>query len=210
MNKRNAAETKARILSTAEKIFSEVGFDSARVDDIAKEAGVNKALIYYYFESKNQILDMLFSALIDEIKQVLIQKTVAGTPEIQDNIINGDYRPLIEAFMDFMSRKRKIIKIVIGESVKASTKLSMVMKVGTLIIDGEIESIRKAYESKGLHFSVNKQEFLVTEFFTGFMPLISYALYGDEWQKIYHISEKDLREQFYQSFKKTHLAAHCK
>jgi TetR/AcrR family transcriptional regulator len=205
MNKRNAAETKARILSVAEKIFSEVGFDSARVDDIAKEAGVNKALIYYYFESKDQILDTLFAALIDEVKQVLI-KTVEDTPDI----MQGDYRPFVNAYMDFMSSKKKIIKVAIGESVKASSNLSMVMKVGGLLIDAEVESIRKAYESQGLLFAMNKQELMVMEFFTGFMPLISYALYGDEWEKIYNITKEDLREQFYQSFKKTHLAGHCR
>jgi TetR/AcrR family transcriptional regulator len=203
MNRRDAIETKARILSTAEKIFSEVGFDGARVDDIAKEAGVNKALIYYYFESKDEILDTLFTALIDDVKQVLI-KTVEDTT----GIIRENYRPLFDAYMDFMSRKRKIIKVAIGESVKASSQLSMVMKVGSLLINAEVESIRKVYESKGLHFPANKQELLVTEFFTGFMPLISFALYADEWEKIYNISEKDFREQFYQSFKKTHLASH--
>ena len=66
MNKRDAAETKARILSAAEILFSEVGFDKARVDDIAKEAGVNKALIYYYFESKDEILETLFSSLVED------------------------------------------------------------------------------------------------------------------------------------------------
>jgi hypothetical protein len=84
----------------------------------------------------------------------------------------------------------------------------MIMKVGGLLINAEVKSIRKAYENKGLHFAMNEQELLVMEFFTGFMPLISYALYRDEWEKFYSISKEDLREQFSQSFKKTHLAAH--
>lgn len=73
MNKRDPVETKARILSTAERLFSEVGFDKARVDDIAKEAGVNKALIYYYFESKDEILETLFSSLVEDAKRMLVE-----------------------------------------------------------------------------------------------------------------------------------------
>jgi TetR/AcrR family transcriptional regulator len=204
MQMRDAPKTRARILRMAESLFSERGFDGTRVDDIAKEAGVNKALIYYYFKSKDEILETLFVALLEEVKQVLI-KTVEGTLDIAkgDNL-----RQLFEAYMDFMSSKRKIIKVAIGESVKTSSNLSMIMKVGGLLINAEVKSIRKAYENKGLHFAMNEQELLVMEFFTGFMPLISYALYRDEWEKFYSISKEDLREQFSQSFKKTHLAAH--
>ena len=49
MEKKDVVGSKERILAASEQIFAEVGFDGARVDDIALKAGVNKALIYYYF-----------------------------------------------------------------------------------------------------------------------------------------------------------------
>ncbi|PAV12944.1 TetR family transcriptional regulator [Methanosarcina spelaei] len=204
MNKRDAEETKTRILSVAEEIFSEVGFDGARVDDIAKKACVNKALIYYYFKSKEEILDTLFTSLVEDVKGILI-KSVEGYPDIRRE---DGYRELFDAYINFIIKKRKIIKVAIAESAKSSSNISIVMKVGNLIIDAEIENIRKAYETKGLNFPADKQELLVTEFFTGLMPLFSYALYKDEWERFYNISEEELREKFYQSFKKVHLAAH--
>ena len=45
-------ETRAAILEAAARIFSESGLDGARTDAIAAAAGVNKALLYYYFKSK--------------------------------------------------------------------------------------------------------------------------------------------------------------
>jgi TetR/AcrR family transcriptional regulator len=45
-------KARERILKAAKEIFSEKGFDGARMDPIAQTAGVNKALIYYYFKSK--------------------------------------------------------------------------------------------------------------------------------------------------------------
>lgn len=51
------------ILHAAERIFSAKGLEGARTDAIAKAAGVNKALLYYYFKSKND----LFLAVTEEV-----------------------------------------------------------------------------------------------------------------------------------------------
>jgi TetR/AcrR family transcriptional regulator len=45
--------TRARILSAARKEFARSGFAGARIDTIARQAGVRKSLIFYYFESKD-------------------------------------------------------------------------------------------------------------------------------------------------------------
>lgn len=54
-NTRNTIETKRKILNAAKKEFMYHGFDGARVDEIAARAQVNKQLIYYYFESKDNL-----------------------------------------------------------------------------------------------------------------------------------------------------------
>jgi TetR/AcrR family transcriptional regulator len=48
----NSAETREAILEAAERIFGDEGLAGARMDAIAAAAGVNKALLYYYFGSK--------------------------------------------------------------------------------------------------------------------------------------------------------------
>ncbi len=45
------------LLSAAERIFAEVGLEGARTDAIAAAAGVNKALLYYYFKSKEDLYE---------------------------------------------------------------------------------------------------------------------------------------------------------
>jgi TetR/AcrR family transcriptional regulator len=204
MSKRNSVESKARILSTAEEIFSEVGFDKARVDDIASEAGVNKALIYYYFKSKDEILEVLFSGLVEDARRMLV-KCMEGMPDV----IGGDnYKNLFDAYINFVIEKRKILKVAVAESVKSSSGISVVMELGNLIINAEIDSIRKAYEAKGLHFPNDKKEMLVMEFFSGLMPFLCFALFKDQWESYYQMSEKELCDNFYKVFMKTHLAAH--
>lgn len=63
MNQSQESETHFKILQAAKEEFSRLGFNGARVDQIAKKANVNKALIYYYYKSK----DDLYEAVIDSI-----------------------------------------------------------------------------------------------------------------------------------------------
>src|SRR5258705_7359994 len=48
------------IMEAAEKLFSEKGFDGTSVRDIAEEAGVNLAMISYYFGSKEKLMEAIF------------------------------------------------------------------------------------------------------------------------------------------------------
>ena len=59
---RRAAETKAAILRAAADIFARAGLAGARTDAIAQAAQVNKALLYYYFKSK----DALYAAVLED------------------------------------------------------------------------------------------------------------------------------------------------
>ncbi|RQD75030.1 MAG: TetR/AcrR family transcriptional regulator, partial [Candidatus Syntrophonatronum acetioxidans] len=66
--KRNTRQdTKIRILEAAEKVFSEKGFDGSRVDEIARRAKVNKALLYYYFSSKKNLFEVLIKENLEEL-----------------------------------------------------------------------------------------------------------------------------------------------
>jgi len=58
-----SAETRARILDAAVQEFSANGLAGARMDQIASVAGVNKALLYYHFDSK----DNLYGAALEMI-----------------------------------------------------------------------------------------------------------------------------------------------
>jgi len=52
--------TEEQILQAATKIFTEKGFAAARMDEIAKEAGINRALLHYYFRSKDKMFEIIF------------------------------------------------------------------------------------------------------------------------------------------------------
>lgn len=70
--KRNNERPK-QILSAAVELFRDRGFEATRLEDVADKAGVSKATIYLYFESKED----LFFALIREKVVPMLEQTIA-------------------------------------------------------------------------------------------------------------------------------------
>src|SRR6266550_6112763 len=68
-------ESRASILQAAVREFAREGVAGARTDAIVRSAGVNKALLYYYFKDKealyNAVLDQVFGGLLAAIEEVL-------------------------------------------------------------------------------------------------------------------------------------------
>ena len=58
--KQKDKSTEEAILQVARKAFTQKGLSGARMQDIANEAGINKALVHYYFESKEKLFQLVF------------------------------------------------------------------------------------------------------------------------------------------------------
>jgi len=65
----DAVETRLAILKAAEQIYAEYGLAGARTDAIALAAGVNKALLYYYFKSKEDLYQAVVGSQLREFGQ---------------------------------------------------------------------------------------------------------------------------------------------
>jgi TetR/AcrR family transcriptional regulator len=79
---RDAETAREALLDAAQEIFARDGFSGARVDDIARQAGYNKALIFHYFDDKLG----LYRALMLRTKQHLFRRS----EEAFDRIFAGD------------------------------------------------------------------------------------------------------------------------
>ncbi|MES1226372.1 MAG: helix-turn-helix domain-containing protein, partial [Bacteroidota bacterium] len=54
------ATTEDKILEAARKVFIKKGMAGARMQEIADEAGINKAMLHYYFRNKEMLFDVIF------------------------------------------------------------------------------------------------------------------------------------------------------
>ena len=64
---KKSSTTESLILHAAERIFFLRGFDGARMQEIADEASINKALLHYYFRSKERLFDAVFEAAVSRL-----------------------------------------------------------------------------------------------------------------------------------------------
>ncbi len=98
--------TENQILIAAREVFIAKGIDGARMQEIADRAGINKALLHYYFRSKDKLFDAVFSEiavnLFPAMKQVLeaelgIKEKVTFFVKIYLKTLNEN--PFIPAFV---------------------------------------------------------------------------------------------------------------
>jgi len=88
--------TEEKILAAAKTIFIEKGMDGARMQDIADKAGINKALLHYYFKNKEKLFEVIFK----EGAEKLFSKI--------NSILNSDF-PLFEKIRLFSTEYAEII-----------------------------------------------------------------------------------------------------
>jgi len=73
-------ETRATILAAAEQVFAKAGLAGARIDAIAAAAGVNKALLYYYFKSKGGLYEAVMEDHFSEFNRQALALLAAPGP----------------------------------------------------------------------------------------------------------------------------------
>ncbi|HEV2963178.1 MAG TPA: TetR/AcrR family transcriptional regulator [Candidatus Angelobacter sp.] len=79
-------KTRAAILKAALEEFAHEGVTGARTDEIARSAGVNKALLYYYFKDKeglySAVLEQVFSGLYSRVNAVLDREDLGSREKV--------------------------------------------------------------------------------------------------------------------------------
>lgn len=95
---RRGKDTQAKILDAAEEAFAEVGFEGARLHEIAERAGVTKAMVHYYFDSK----DKLYQAVLDRVLFELIKLVQDVTSSGGNRIEQLD--AFIQKFFDYVGQ----------------------------------------------------------------------------------------------------------
>lgn len=200
--KRDGQATKQKILKVAEELFAEKGFDATSVDSIARTAGVNKALIYYYFKSKNDLVSALFISIIQELgvhlrAPAVVSRTQSGEIDLRDKI---------KQEILFLDGRRKILSVLLMEALKQGRREGFLFKCAEMVISHEAEVYQASLAAKKAALS-DPQAFQVFEFFTGFMPLLAFVVFREKWCRHFKSDPETLLSLFLDSFQMTHLAA---
>jgi AcrR family transcriptional regulator len=79
-NDAKARSTVSRILQAAREEFAAYGFEGGRVDRLADRAGVNKAMIYYHFTSKDNLYREIIGRFFDTVATQLRREVAQDRP----------------------------------------------------------------------------------------------------------------------------------
>lgn len=91
-------ETETRILDAGEVVFARLGFAGSSTQEIAAAAGVTKAMIHYYFDSKERLYRAVLDRILFELIRLVQEVTVAEEGRVQR------LENFIFLFVDFVAR----------------------------------------------------------------------------------------------------------
>lgn len=90
-------QTEQKIVEAARKLFMQKGMGATRMQEIADEAGINKALLHYYFRSKQKLFEHTFKEAFGQLRpklQVLLEADLTREERITNFV--GEYLNLIQ------------------------------------------------------------------------------------------------------------------
>ncbi|HVZ83639.1 MAG TPA: TetR/AcrR family transcriptional regulator [Terracidiphilus sp.] len=123
-----AAESRSRILEAALSEFSANGLSGARTDRIAQAAGVNKALLYYYFESKENLylaaLEMIAAKIRDRTLAVFLRECSPGERVLRSALEHFDRILTQHEFQGLM--QQEMMRMHKGENTALPTLVQRV------------------------------------------------------------------------------------
>ena len=104
-------DARSRILDAAEQAFADAGLAGARVAAIAKAADVNKAMLYYYFDSKDALFTAVIERVFDQMGEMVAEvEAEAGAPPDQAllHFLEG-YRRVLHAHPAFVRLMMRLV-----------------------------------------------------------------------------------------------------
>jgi AcrR family transcriptional regulator len=99
----SSASTKERILTAAEALFAQRGFEGASLRQLTAAAGVNLAAVNYHFGSKDHLVEQVFKRRLDQLnaRRLAALKQVANQPETTlEDVLAAFIRPALDLSYD--------------------------------------------------------------------------------------------------------------
>jgi AcrR family transcriptional regulator len=115
--RRDLAKTRQRILDAAARQFAEKGLAGARMDAIAEQAGVSKAMIYYIHGGKEE----LHLAVIRDLFEEKIAKIDARVADV--DLSAADLLQLFDLYFDAFFARQDYVRIMIDDAVTGGNAL---------------------------------------------------------------------------------------
>lgn len=179
-------DAKEKIIVAATELFTSKGYEKTKIEDIAKKAGLTRMMVYYYFESKQEILSTIIRNLFKEALNKLetTDFDLLSTDQFMDKI------------NEVLSDKKEFISFVMGEVLKGNINDLAVIQFLKEFYDKIIDIFQK---KKKLNLK-NREEIYINLLFFHSIPLLTFISLKDRVSMELNIDSKKIEKTFLERF----------
>jgi len=160
------SSTEEKIKNAARTIFHKKGFAATRTRDIAEEAGINLALLNYYFRSKEKLFDII---MVESMQGFL--KSVSMLLNKEDNTWEEKIEMFVSSYIDFLMGNPDLPLFVLSELRSNPSALISKMNMKELLMKSHFIKQFQEEMKKGkiapmhpLHFLMNMVSMVIFPF----------------------------------------------
>ena len=149
-------ETRSRILDAAHTVFLRKGTASSRTQEIAAEAGVNKALVHYYFGTKAALADAIFERALGTL-----MPRIFGILADPDRSIEEKVPAIVREQIDFHSARPYFAGYLLSELHAQPDRISRLMVKGGRVPLDVLRRQLQAAAKAGTIRRISAEQFVV-------------------------------------------------
>ncbi len=160
------------ILDAASKVFMRKGYDGARMQEIADEAGINKALLHYYFRSKDQLFGVIFRQAFGNFWPSV--ESVFNDEKIE---IRKVIKVLMHGYIDILEKMPYLPNFIIGEINRNAANVAGLIQDSGIKPQKLIDAINQAMD-QGELVRMDPRELIIYMLGTCIFPVVTRPLLG--------------------------------
>lgn len=176
--------TEDKILEAAKIIFMKYGLYGARMQDIADTAGINKALLHYYFRNKEKLFDKIFEGALVRFFEQMDVFANNSLPIKKRLFIYVDN--MIDFYEEYPQMSMFILKEIGNQPELLKQKIQAAKKTKTVGLVEVLEDAMKRGEIKKadvVQFMISIQSLCSFPFLASPMFKHSLKAHGKDWEK---------------------------
>ena len=179
---RDPERTKSQILKAATALFTRCGLNGASLDDISKEAGVNRGLIYHYFKTKESLFDQVLARPLTDYSR--LQLELLQRPDF-DAI---SLREAIESFYWFLADHPELVRLLAWTLAMRRIALELSqLELTKVLFQAAVRRIEEAKQAGRIRSDIDAAHLLIT-----IIDLcVSWHMSRDEWANKFDWNDKD-------------------
>jgi AcrR family transcriptional regulator len=181
--RRDAERNRQRILDAARVVFAERGLGASH-DDIAREAGVGVGTVYRRFHDKEQLIDALFEARIEEIADVA--RAAADHPDPWEALVGFLMRT-----QELVSKDRGLKEIVLGGARGAERAVA----ARSLIAPLALQVLQRAKDAGVVRGDIELTDLPLIQLAVGTIAESSREVAPDVWRRMMTLVVDGLRAE---------------